>query len=77
MKENVQVDVISQAPKVGDVYLLCSDGLTDMIEDDQIQHIVRSSTDLDKACDKLIDAANEEGGVDNISVVLARLEPQQ
>ncbi|HTM22719.1 MAG TPA: Stp1/IreP family PP2C-type Ser/Thr phosphatase [Kofleriaceae bacterium] len=76
MKENVQVDIISNAPKVGDVYLLCSDGLTDMVDDDQIQHIIRSGTDLDKACDKLIDAANEEGGVDNISVVLARLEPQ-
>jgi len=76
MKENVQVDVISQAPKLGDVYLLCSDGLTDMVSDDQIAHILRSSPDLDKAVDRLIDAANEEGGVDNISVVLARLEPQ-
>jgi protein phosphatase len=74
MKESVQVDIITEAPRVGDCYVLCSDGLCGMVPDDQIMHIVESERDLDTAVDRLIDAANEEGGVDNISVVLARLE---
>jgi len=74
MKESVQVDVITQQPKIGDTYLLCSDGLTGMLKDDQIQHILMSEKDLDRACERLIQAANEEGGVDNISAVLARVE---
>ena len=74
MKESVQVDIITQQPKVGDTYLLCSDGLTGMIKDDTIQHILMTERDLDRAVDRLITAANEEGGVDNISCVLARVE---
>lgn len=76
MKDKVQVDIVTETPRLGDVYLLCSDGLTDMVSDDQIEHMLRSATDLDNAVDELIAAANEEGGVDNISIVLARLEPQ-
>jgi len=75
MKDTVQVDIITETPRPGDVYLLCSDGLTDMLRDDQIEHILRSERDLDNAVERLIEGANEEGGVDNISVVLARLEP--
>jgi protein phosphatase len=75
MKENVQVDILTESPRVGDCYLLCSDGLCGMITDDQIAHIIRDTPDLDKAVERLIQAANEEGGVDNISAVLARIEP--
>jgi PPM family protein phosphatase len=74
MKESVQVDIITEVPRVGDTYMLCSDGLTGMLKDDTIQHILMSERDLDRACDRLIQAANEEGGVDNISVVLCRIE---
>ena len=74
MKESVQVDIITEKPHVGDTYLLCSDGLTGMLKDDQIQHILMSERDLDRAVERLISAANEEGGVDNISCVLARVE---
>src|SRR4051812_31618557 len=74
MKESVQVDIFTEVPRVGDTYMLCSDGLTGMLKDDQIQHILMSERDLDRAVDRLIQAANEEGGVDNISVVLARIE---
>jgi protein phosphatase len=45
-----------------------------MIKNDQMQHILMIERDLDRAVDRLIDAANEEGGIDNISVVLARIE---
>jgi PPM family protein phosphatase len=75
MKESVQVDILTEAPRMGDVFVLCSDGLSGMVPDDQMMHIVDSERDLDRAVARLIDAANEEGGVDNISVVLARCEP--
>jgi serine/threonine protein phosphatase PrpC len=47
-----------------------------MLNDAQMAHIIRTSTDLDLAVDELVRGANEEGGSDNISVVLARIEPQ-
>jgi len=75
MKESVQVDILTEKPHLGDTYLLCSHGLTGMIKNDQMQHILMIERDLDRAVERLIDAANEEGGVDNISVVLARVEP--
>ena len=74
MKESVQVDIVTEHPRVNDCYVLCSDGLSGMVPNDQIAHIVESDRDLDRAVDRLIEAANEEGGIDNISVVLARLE---
>jgi serine/threonine protein phosphatase PrpC len=45
-----------------------------MVKDDQMQHILMTERDLDRAVERLITAANEEGGIDNISVVLARIE---
>jgi protein phosphatase len=59
----------------GDVVLLCSDGLSGKLRSDDIQRIVVSSQgDLSKACDLLIDEANNRGGEDNITVVLARFD---
>jgi protein phosphatase len=75
MKESVQVDLQLDTPQMDDVYLLCSDGLTSMVPDAQINEILNRENDLDRACERLISAANEQGGVDNITVVLARLEP--
>jgi protein phosphatase len=75
MKENVAVDIVAEQPRIGDCYLMCSDGLSGMLNDGQMAHIIRSKTDLDAAVEGLIQGANEEGGVDNISVVLARIEP--
>jgi protein phosphatase len=75
MKETVQVDVYNESPRMGDVYLLCSDGLSGMIDDKKIHDLVHKETDLDKATGNLIGAANAAGGVDNITVVMARLEP--
>lgn len=74
MKETVQVDVLHEAPKSGDVYCLCSDGLSGMITDDEIRDIMVSDIDLDTQCQKLIDAANANGGTDNITVILVRYE---
>jgi len=74
-KDTVQVDVITEEPHIGDCYMMCSDGLSGMLSDQQIAHIMLAEPDLNKAVDKLIAGANEEGGIDNITVVLARIEP--
>ena len=77
MKESVQVDTMSDNFKLGDVYLMCSDGLSGMIDDPGLAEVILSESDLDRACDALITRANQNGGVDNITCVLARLEPLQ
>jgi protein phosphatase len=69
---DLQIDFFDVALNRGDIALLCSDGLSNMVEDEQIFKIVRSSQTLSDAGKKLIDAANNAGGKDNISVVLAR-----
>lgn len=74
-KDTVQVDLVQESPRAGDTFLLCSDGLTDMLSDAQISRVLDSETDLDRAVDVLIAGANEAGGNDNISVVLARVDP--
>ena len=56
----------------GDVYLLCSDGLSDMLDDATIAQVMLAYTSLDATAKALVDAANEAGGKDNIAVVLAR-----
>ena len=73
-RNNVQVDVLHETPKTGDCYLLCSDGLCGMITDDQIAAILGNEPDLDKAVETLIQAANDAGGEDNITAILARVE---
>ena len=57
----------------GDTYLLCSDGLSDMLDDESISQLLMGAETLPEAASALIDAANEAGGKDNISVVLARV----
>ncbi|WKZ37215.1 MAG: protein phosphatase 2C domain-containing protein [Anaerolineales bacterium] len=54
----------------GDTILLCSDGLTDLVWDDEIQRIIHSKKDLKSAADALVNLANERGGHDNITIVL-------
>lgn len=59
----------------GDVYLLCSDGLSDLVSsDDMARALARNGANLPRAVDELVDLANERGGKDNITVVLARVE---
>lgn len=75
MKESVQVDTMVDIPQLHDIYLLCSDGLSGMVPDPQLAEILSEEPDLDRACERLIVAANEAGGTDNITCVLARIEP--
>jgi protein phosphatase len=73
-EREVEVDTMTYRAKPGDVYLLCSDGLTTMVKEDQIAEILRESETLDGAADELIAAANEAGGRDNITVVAFRVD---
>ena len=70
----VEVDHMTTFARDGDLFLLCSDGLTSMIGDDAIEAILRAGPDLATAGHALIDAANEAGGRDNITVILFRVE---
>ncbi len=74
MKETVQVDVTHERPEPGDVYLLCSDGLSGMLSDARMAEMMANDDDLDSLCERLIDAANQAGGTDNITVILVRYE---
>ena len=56
----------------GDVFLLCSDGLTGMVDDAVIEQTLRSNSDLAATCEALVRLANDGGGTDNITVTLAR-----
>jgi PPM family protein phosphatase len=67
---DVDVDTFTVEAEPGDIYLLCSDGLTDMISTRDILVAVEDSRDLDDAARSLVDAANGGGGEDNITVVL-------
>ena len=59
----------------GDTYLLCSDGLTDLVTNDEIlQLLLLYKDDLKTGCKELISLANEKGGKDNISVILVSLQ---
>lgn len=71
---DVDVDTFTVEAEPDDVYLLCSDGLTDMVSQHDILKAVAASADLDDAARTLVDAANDGGGEDNITVVLFQIE---
>ncbi len=69
----VEVDSFSTPARAGDLFLLCSDGLTSMVEQQSLAGILRDASSLSEAGQGLIDAANERGGRDNITVVVVDL----
>jgi len=72
-KETIELDVVEQKFQPGDVVIICSDGLHAMISDDEIQRLLTPVPEtLEEAAGRLVDAANEAGGKDNVSVVLLR-----
>lgn len=70
----VEADQITQQIRSGDSLLLCSDGLTGKLEDDEIWRIVQAHRSPQEACEELVRIANERGGEDNITVIIARLQ---
>ena len=71
MRESVEVDIHQVSVEDGDIFLLCSDGLSGMVTDPQIQDIVqRSATDLERCVAELVDQANRAGGTDNITCLV-------
>jgi serine/threonine protein phosphatase PrpC len=78
ISEVAQVDISAVEVQGEDLFLLCSDGLSDMLSDEEILHIARSNMDkpLKEMGEGLILAANEKGGKDNVTVVLVRLHDE-
>jgi protein phosphatase len=74
MKETVEVDLVRLPVEEGDVLLLCCDGLSGMVSDEQMGELIRQHLgDLRAAAQALVEAANEAGGVDNITCVLVQV----
>ena len=67
------VDIATEPVRSDDIYLLCSDGLTDMVTDQTIAGTLRSSRDAHAAAGRLLQLANEAGGHDNISLILVQV----
>jgi serine/threonine protein phosphatase PrpC len=74
VKETLAVDMIRGSHTPGDIFLLCSDGLTDMVDDPSILKILLRPIDAAEKIDRLIEAANANGGKDNITVILCEVK---
>lgn len=66
----IEIDIYSRGIKDGDIILLCSDGLTNMVSDELIKEIILESDDIQKNCNSLMNTANKLGGLDNITAIL-------
>ncbi len=74
-KGDLKVDVDTVKMEPGDIVVLCSDGLNSMVNDEQIEAVIRAGGgDVEKICTELINAANEKGGHDNVTVVVVRCD---
>ena len=69
-KEEVEVDFYEHRLKKGDILLMCTDGLSNMVEDEELFHIVQGARDVVEAAEMLVETAKENGGTDNIGLVL-------
>ena len=72
-EDHVEPDFFTVELREGDTVLMCSDGLTNMLEDEEIRMIISGARDLVEKAERLVEAANANGGTDNISVIL--IEP--
>jgi len=76
VRRNVEVDLVVDVPGVGDTYLLCSDGLSKMVSDESIRELLVQAPDLATAAQALVARANDQGGRDNITVILIHVLPR-
>ena len=72
--DNIEPDVTAKGFLPGDIVLMCSDGLTNMLHEDEIYDIIVN--DIESACDKLVEKANALGGYDNISVIIVKRDEE-
>jgi PPM family protein phosphatase len=72
-QEHLEVDLFTETLEQGVSFLLCSDGLWEMVRDDKIKELLLKSPNPQTACDKLVELANLNGGTDNVSVILAKI----
>jgi protein phosphatase len=77
VRRSVEADLAELTPAVGDVVVLCSDGLTGHVQDAEIAQAVSDNEDLDAVCEGLVDLANARGGEDNITVALVRCDENE
>jgi protein phosphatase len=73
IKDELTIDLLAGKTCAADLFLLCSDGLTDMIEDDFIQDILYGDANINRKAEELIESAKAAGGFDNITVVLVAI----
>lgn|GEM_PF-1879835 len=73
----VEADILAGGLKEGDLFLLCSDGLTSNVRDDELAILLRNSVNLQETCERMVTMANERGGHDNITVILAQVGLKQ
>ncbi|MGD2099615.1 MAG: Stp1/IreP family PP2C-type Ser/Thr phosphatase [Desulfobacterales bacterium] len=73
IKEELTIDLLRGKTQPADLFLLCSDGLSDMVEDEQVHEILNADTDIEYKTDSLIESAKAAGGIDNITVVLVAI----
>jgi protein phosphatase len=76
-ESDVLVDVRELEVRPGDLYLLCSDGLTGMLSDGDIRERLASGRDLHEICRGLVNDSNARGGIDNVTVVLLKIEEEE
>ena len=69
-RDTIEIDFFHEELKSGDLILMCSDGLTNMLEDEEIGRILKTPGTIEERAERLIDAANQNGGRDNIAVIL-------
>ena len=75
-QEEVETDLFYEDLKSKDIYVMCSDGLTNLVDDETIKSTVKTNP-IDKACQILIEMANDKGGDDNITIVICEVDPSE
>ena len=70
VKEDIEIDFFEYRLKKGDIILMCTDGLSNMVEDEELFHIVQGGRDIVESAQSLVETAKENGGTDNIGIVL-------
>jgi protein phosphatase len=77
VRREVEPDLAELSPLEGDIFTMCSDGLTNHMRDEEISAAVGASDELQDTCDALVELANRRGGEDNTTVVLVRFEKEE